>query len=131
MNAQKYILLLAALAGLLAVALGAFGAHSLEPKLDARSLSNYHTAVYYQFFHALAILAVGILLLHAPSKWFIYSGYAFLAGIILFSGSLYLMATDQVIGLTLPRFVVFLTPLGGLSFIAGWFMLILGILSWK
>lgn len=131
MNAQKYILLFAAIAGLLAVALGAFGAHPLEPKLDAKSLANYHTAVHYQFFHALAMLTVGILLFQFPSKMLVFSGYAFLLGIILFSGSLYLLATDEALGITLPRFVVFLTPLGGLSFIVGWLFLILSIIRWK
>lgn len=131
MNPQKYILLLAAMAGLVAVALGAFGAHALEPKLEPRDMVNYRTAVQYQFFHALAMLAVGILIFYLPSKWLIYSGYAFLMGIILFSGSIYLLATQDVTGVSIPRFVVFLTPLGGLAFIAGWLMMIVGLVSWK
>ena len=131
MNAQKYILLLAAILGLLAVVLGAFGAHALEPKLDSKSLANYHTAVHYQFVHALAMLAIGILLFYLPSRWLVYSGYAFGVGVLLFSGSIYLLATQEITAINLPKLVVYLTPLGGLAFIAGWALMIWGVVSWK
>lgn len=129
MSAQKYILLFAALAGLTAVLLGAFGSHGLRPKLDAESLQNFQTGVQYQFIHALAMMAVGILMFHIPQKWLIASGYSFLAGIILFSGSLYLLATSDVTGISVAKPLVFLTPVGGLSFIGGW--IFLGLAVWQ
>jgi uncharacterized membrane protein YgdD (TMEM256/DUF423 family) len=110
------LLLAAALLGAAGVALGAFGAHGLRGRLDARALETWETAVRYQLIHAAALLAIA-LSPHADALRL--AGWLFAAGIALFSGSLYLLALD--IG---PRSVLGpLTPLGGLAFIAGWLWL--------
>lgn len=111
------------LAGALAVVLGAFGAHGLKPQLDAYQLGIYEKAVQYQFYHALALLAAGLLERQlGASSWTRYAGWAFLGGMLCFSGSLYLLACRNL----LPFSVAWagpVTPLGGLGFIAGWVML--------
>ncbi len=114
----------AAFNGLLAVVLGAFGAHALKARLTTEMLSTYETAVQYHFYHSLALLAVGILAYQLPnSRLLTGSGIAFSIGIVLFSGSLYLLATTTLryIG-AFP--VGIITPLGGLCFIAGWALLL-------
>lgn len=111
----KQLLSLASLSGLLAVALGAFGAHGLQGKLSERMLEAYQTAVQYQFIHTLALLAVALLILKYESRRsLIIAACGFLAGIIMFSGSLYLLALGA------PRWMGPVTPLGGLSFMVGW-----------
>ena len=98
--------------GALGVALGAFGAHALRGVLDAAALSTWHTAVEYQLWHALALILVSAAL--RESRWQRISMLAFIAGIALFSGSLYALALGA------PRWLGAVTPLGGLSLIAGW-----------
>ena len=111
-------LLLAAINGFLAVALGAFGAHGLRARLTADLMEAFQTAVQYHFYHALALLGVAVLTLHFPNAALPRaSGYLFLAGIVLFSGSLYLLALTGV------RWLGAITPLGGLGFLAGWLCL--------
>lgn len=116
-------LLLAAIDGLLAVALGAFGAHALRERLTPDQLSIYRTAVDYQFHHALALLAVGVLASTRPSPWLNAAGLCFALGIVLFSGSLY--------GLALTGLRAFgpITPIGGLLFLAGWTLL--AVWAWR
>jgi len=95
--------------------LGAFGAHGLRDRLDTRALEIFQTAVQYQMFHSLALLAVGILALQQPQAALLKSsGWLFLLGIVLFSGSLYLLSLGGL------RWLGAITPLGGLAFIAGW-----------
>lgn len=118
---------IAALLGALAVGIGAFGAHGLKPLLNEYQIAIFEKGVQYQFYHALALLGVGILLQKNPeSLWLRRSGWAFIAGIAGFSGSLFLLACRDL----LP-FSVFwagpVTPIGGLCFLAGWTMLLLGI----
>lgn len=107
--------------GLLAVIIGAFGAHGLEKSLSPHALSRYHTGVDYQFYHVFGLIFVGILKSKQASSSLLlnYSGFAFIIGILLFSGSLYLYA---ITGITKFGMV---TPIGGLSFIIGWLFLIL------
>ncbi|WP_020558647.1 DUF423 domain-containing protein [Thiofilum flexile] len=107
-------LFLASLLGLLAVVLGAFGAHGLEKILDPQLLQRYHTGVEYQFYHSFALLAVGLWFKIQPTKLLGYAGLLFTIGIILFSGSLYLYALSGVKALGM------ITPIGGIAFIAGW-----------
>ena len=118
---------IAALMGFLAVALGAFGAHGLKQIVPPDALSTFETAVRYQFYHALALLAVAIIFEKFPVGLIRYAGICFIAGVILFSGSLYaltaVLATDAV-GL---QKLGIITPFGGLFFIAGWICLFLGI----
>jgi uncharacterized membrane protein YgdD (TMEM256/DUF423 family) len=103
----------------LAVSLGAFGAHGLQARLDTYSMSVYEKAVFYHFFHALGMLAVPLLLRaglisETAANW---TGWLLLAGIVLFSGSLYLLA------ITGTRTLGAITPFGGVSFIAAWITL--------
>jgi uncharacterized membrane protein YgdD (TMEM256/DUF423 family) len=104
--------------------LGAFGAHALEGQLSAQQITWWHKAVNYQGLHSLALLATGLLALTAPPsgalKW---AGWLFLAGILLFSGSLYALALSGI------RSLGMLTPFGGLAFIAGWACL--AIAAWR
>lgn len=105
----------AALAGALAVAAGAFGAHALRGTLDERALTVWHTAVDYQFWHALALLASAAFVRRsATTRWFLVASVAFIAGIVLFCGSLYALALGA------PRLVGVITPFGGIAFIVGW-----------
>ncbi len=112
----------------LAVALGAFGAHALKAALTQQQLSIYEKGVTYQFYHSLALLAVGILFSSFPLPGMRWAAWLFMAGIILFSGSLYLLVGLQSKGLSIgPAGII--TPIGGLCFIAGWLMLLLSILK--
>ena len=111
---RNYFLLIASVSGMLAVILGAFGAHGLENHLDAKMLQRFNTGVEYQFYHALVLLMISILYKQISSNYLYYAGYAFMLGIILFSGSLYLYV------LTGTKSFAMVTPLGGLSFIVGW-----------
>ena len=114
-------LTLGAIGGLLGVAFGAFGAHALRNRLDHHALGIFETAVQYQFIHSLALLAVGILMLQAPSSMLLRSSAALLIiGICIFSGSLYLLS------LTGFRWLGAVTPIGGLAFIAAWACLAAG-----
>lgn len=117
----KFWLISGAAFALLSVALGAFGAHALKDTLDTYSKDIYQTAVQYQMFHSLALLAVGVLQQIFRQANFDWAGYAFLAGILLFSGSLYLLAVTGIKGLGT------ITPVGGVAFVAGWTILIIKI----
>lgn len=119
MNA-KLILQLAGISGALAVGLGAFGAHSLEALLVQNGrLDTYQTAVNYHFYHTLALLGIGILATIKPGwKGMAFAAWSMVLGILIFSGSLY------VLSLTGITWLGAITPLGGLSFILGWFSLV-------
>jgi uncharacterized membrane protein YgdD (TMEM256/DUF423 family) len=111
-------MLIGAIYGLLGVAAGAFGAHALRARLSGDLLAIYRTAVEYQFWHALALLAVGLLARQAAGVWLTASGVAFTLGVLVFSGSLYILALSGI------RVLGAVTPLGGLALIAGWACLI-------
>jgi uncharacterized membrane protein YgdD (TMEM256/DUF423 family) len=118
----KLALLFAALSGFLSVGLGAFAAHGLRGSLDPRLMNAFETGVSYQMQHSLALLFVGVLSLVWGRHWALdYASYGFMLGIVLFSGSLYLLA------LTGWKWPGPITPLGGLSFLAGWVLLSIGI----
>jgi uncharacterized membrane protein YgdD (TMEM256/DUF423 family) len=120
----RWYIFLAACSGFLAVALGAFGAHALKNHLDDYALSVYQTAVQYQFYHSLALFGVGLFCLWQPqSRLLVGSGAAFIAGLLLFSGSLYLLS------FTGTRWLGAITPLGGLCFLLGWASLALA--AWR
>jgi len=120
MGAARLFLLLGSAYGLLGVAFGAFGAHALRARLAPDLLAVYHTGVEYQFYHAFALLAVGLLCLVRPAPGLGVAGWCFAAGVLLFSGSLYLLALSGT------RWLGAITPLGGLLFLAGW-----GALVWS
>ena len=111
------------LAAFLAVALGAFAAHGLKARLDASMLAAFETGVRYHMYHALALLAVGWAAMRWPGAAVNASGWLFLAGIVLFSGSLYALS------LTGARWLGAITPFGGIAFLGGW--LCLAWAAWK
>lgn len=113
-----------ALLALLAVILGAFGAHGLQGKLTPKQLDVYDTAVQYQMYHAFALMLVGILSNYLIVKRLKAAAAMFLAGIICFSGSLYLLACVDLLNISsgLKKVIGPITPLGGLLFIGGWLM---------
>ncbi len=117
----------AAYLGALSVALGAFGAHALKAILNPEALAIFETAVRYQFYHVFALLAAGMLYNYSPNKFIIWAGRLFMAGIVLFSGSLYALVyikNAENLGL---YWVGAITPIGGLCFIAGWVCLAIGV----
>lgn len=116
---NKYITI-AGYLGALTVALGAFGAHALKAKLSPEAMEIFETGVKYQFIHVLALLAAGILYRQQQTKNLVWAARLFVAGIILFSGSLYALSVIITNGSDNLRWVGAVTPLGGLSFIAGW-----------
>lgn len=124
MKNQK-ILLSGAIFMALAVLLGAFGAHALKKILLPDMLAIYQTAVQYQFYHALGLLAVGTIGMHYPSKWIRWSGILLITGIILFSGSLYVLSLSGI------KTFGAITPIGGVSFVLGWIFLAAGIVKNK
>jgi uncharacterized membrane protein YgdD (TMEM256/DUF423 family) len=119
--AKLFISLGAAFAAL-AVALGAFGAHALKDRLSPEMLGIYHTGIEYQFYHALGLLVVGILSRSiADSTALQWSGTLMVAGIVLFSGSLYALTLSG------ERWLGAVTPVGGVAFIAAWICLIVAV----
>ncbi len=113
----KLFLILAAINGFLAVSIGAFAAHALKSRLSADMLATFQTAVQYQMYHALALFGVGLLGLHYSSSALRSSGYLFLVGIVLFSGSLYTLSLSGI------RWFGAITPFGGVAFLLGWALL--------
>lgn len=125
---QKTFLIAGALLGGLAVALGAFAAHALKRMADEQTVGIFHTGVEYQFYHALALLGVGILSAQFPGVWTSRAGWCFVIGTILFSGSLYAMTLLKINGGSIGAAGV-ITPIGGLFFIAGWVCLLVSLLQ--
>ena len=114
---ERFLFAAGAIAGLLGVAIGAFGAHALRDRLAPDLLAIFETGVRYHFYHALALLAAGYAAGRWPDGTAGPAGWLFIAGIGLFSGSLYVLALTGV------RWLGAITPLGGLAFIAGWALL--------
>lgn len=115
---SKVFIVSGAMAGLLAVLLGAFAAHGLREHLDDALLSTFKTGVQYQMYHALALVLIGVLAHQFPGQRLLrWSGILFLIGVLLFSGSLYMLALTQI------SWFGPITPLGGLAFMAGWLAL--------
>ncbi|MDX1618898.1 MAG: DUF423 domain-containing protein [Balneolaceae bacterium] len=103
----------------LAVTLGAFGAHGLRGRLTPEMMEIFQTGVQYHLIHALGLLAVGLLAIHFPESAYLkWSGWLMLAGIVLFSGSLYILSMSGI------RWLGAVTPVGGLSFIAAWILMV-------
>lgn len=111
----KVFLILGGINAALVVLLGAFGAHGLKARMTAEMLSVYQTGVHYHLFHALGLLAVGLVATQiSGSAYLKWSGWSMLAGIILFSGSLYVMSVSGL------RWLGIITPFGGVAFIVAW-----------
>jgi len=119
----RTLLAIAALALLIATGLGAYASHGLEGVLEPRALASLDTAIDYHFFHALGLLAAAILVDRCPDAWlFRAAAVLFIAGIVLFSGSIYVTALGGPAGFGRAA------PLGGVSFMAGWLALAVGAL---
>ena len=121
--AKIFLILGGSFAGL-AVGIGAFGAHELKSVLEVTNrMETFETAVKYQFYHALALILLGLLMQKFDHRMFTWAGYGYIAGIILFTGSLYVLSLS---GVTKWGAV---TPLGGIAFLIGWITLIIGIIK--
>ena len=118
----KTFLALGGIGMLLAVALGAFGAHALKKTLTPEFMAVYETAVNYHFVHALGLLAVGLLALHLPDSGALrWAGVLMAAGLLLFSGSLYALSLSGI------RWLGVLTPVGGVALLAAWLLLAVAV----
>jgi len=126
---NKTFLITAALLGAFTVALGAFGAHAIKEKVNEYTLGIFETAVKYQFYHVFALLAVGILFQQYSSNWMLWSGRFFIAGIIIFCGSLYALTYFLANNNETMKWLGAITPLGGLCFIAGWVCMAISIIK--
>lgn len=122
----RLFLAFAAISGFVAVALGAFGAHGLKPRLSPSLMSAFETGVQYQFYHTLALLGLALLMQRLGEKTLLLAvGYLFMAGIILFSGSLYFLTFGG------PRWLGPITPVGGVTFLLAWSLLFFAILRYR
>ena len=119
----RVFLMLAAFFGFTGVALGAFAAHGLKGRLTEQYLAIFHTGVTYQLVHTLALFGVALLATHLPGRLVTWAGVCFAVGIVLFSGSLYVLTMTGISELGI------ITPFGGLAFLAGW--LCLGLAAWR
>jgi uncharacterized membrane protein YgdD (TMEM256/DUF423 family) len=124
---HKLFIRTAALLGAISVILGAFGAHKLKEVLPPNTLNIFETAVRYQFYHVIALLLTGILFKEFENKFMQWAGWLFIAGIVLFSGSLYILTYLQAAEIVGYTGIGAITPIGGLLFILGWVMLVLGV----
>jgi uncharacterized membrane protein YgdD (TMEM256/DUF423 family) len=121
----KIFLILGGLNAALVVLFGAFGAHALKARLSVEMLAAYQTGVHYHLFHALGLLAAGLLATQLPGSVYLkWSGWMMLVGIILFSGSLYILSISGL------RWWGMVTPIGGMSFIAAWILFVLAVMKY-
>ncbi|GAB4229356.1 MAG: DUF423 domain-containing protein [Chlamydiales bacterium] len=118
LNFSQFGMLFAAIS----VILGAFGAHALKSKLSAEMLTVFEVGVRYQMYHALGLILLGIWALPQSNPYIIWAGWSFIIGIVLFSGSLYLLSLTGI------NSIGAITPIGGLFFITGWLLFLLGSL---
>lgn len=120
----KLFLFLGGVNAALVVLLGAFGAHALKKQLSPDMMVIYHTAIQYHLFHALGLIAIGLLAASLPGSGYLkWAGWAMLAGIVLFSGSLYVLSVSGM------RWLGAITPLGGIAFIAAWVLFCIAVLK--
>ncbi len=125
---KKRFILFSGFSGAIAIALGAMAAHFLKSKLETGlitelNLQTFETAARYQMYHSIALLAIALMYGELNSKLIVKAGYCFMIGIVLFSGSLYLLSTANLIGLTSFAWLGPITPIGGLFFITGWLLI--------
>ncbi len=128
---HKGFLKIAALLGALSVGMGAFAAHALKEIVSQRVLVTFETAIRYQFYHLFALALVAILYKEFPNKRIIAAGWLFIAGILIFCGSLYMLCYVQATVQPGYKWLGPVTPFGGVAFIAGWAMLFAGVMGKK
>lgn len=124
---HKTFLFIGALFGVLAVVLGAFAGHGLKKIVQPADLSTFQTGVQYQVYHALALLVTGILYEKFYNKWMRFAGFSFIIGILLFSGSLYLLVLLKANSSVGINGIGLITPFGGIFLILGWVFMLIGI----
>ena len=124
---NKSFLKIAAFMGALTVIFGAFAAHAIKSRVNAETLSIFETGVRYQMYHVFAIFLVGIIYKEFPFKYMIWAGNLFLAGIILFSGSLYALTFFKANGQENMNWLGAVTPFGGTCFIVGWSLILFSL----
>jgi len=122
---SRVMLLFAAISGFFYVALGAFGSHVLSKSLGSAEMAWLKTGLDYQAFHTLAILGIASVMLRRANIWFYWSSALLALGTVLFSGSLYCLALSHL------KFWVYVTPIGGTCFLAGWILMLIGALRLK
>ncbi len=123
-HSAKLLLTIGGANAALVVILGAFGAHALKARLAPEMMATYQTAIQYHLFHGVGLLIIGLLALWLPASVYLrWAGWLMLAGIVLFSGSLYLLSLGGA------RWLGAITPLGGTAFIAAWALFCLGVLK--
>jgi uncharacterized membrane protein YgdD (TMEM256/DUF423 family) len=122
---DRLFFIIGSILGGIAVATGAFGAHGLKNLVSPENLETWDKAVRYQMYHALGLLALAWAITHWPeqAKWLAVGGWLFLAGVILFSGSLYILVLSGI------KWLGAITPLGGVAFVGGWLCLV--IAAWR
>jgi uncharacterized membrane protein YgdD (TMEM256/DUF423 family) len=118
----KIFIVLGSLNAFLVVVLGAFGAHGLKDRLSENMLDIYQTGVQYHMYHAIGLLFVGILAQWLSPSTLSWAGWAFMVGIVLFSGSLYVLSISGI------KWLGAITPLGGLAFLIGWLLIVIAAL---
>lgn len=119
----KVFIFLGSINAMISVILGAFGAHVLSERLNAEMLDVYQTGVHYEFYHGLGLILLGLIAYHLPESAYIHwSGWLMFAGIIMFSGSLYVLSLSGV------RWLGAITPAGGVLLIISWLLLAIGVL---
>lgn len=116
---MKLFIILGAVHAFIAVALGAFGAHGLEGKIPDKYLATWNTAVDYQMFHAAGLLVIGLLAGKISSPLINWSGWLMFIGILIFSGSLFVLSVTQI------KVLGAITPIGGVSFLAAWVLMVI------
>lgn len=126
---HKFHLILGTFLAGAGVVLGAFGAHGLKQLVPPETVTTYQTGVQYQMYHAFALLVVGVLADRLNNSLLNWAGIFFLLGIILFSGSLYLMASLKAMNKVGISGIGLITPIGGLMFIVGWILLLIAIIK--
>ncbi|ACS86768.1 MULTISPECIES: DUF423 domain-containing protein [Musicola] len=122
---SRFMLIFAAVSGFVYVALGAFGTHVLSKSLGDAEMGWLHTGLQYQAFHSLVILVLSVAMSQRANVWFYWSSVSLALGIVLFSGSLYCLALSSL------RMWVFVTPVGGVCFLTGWLLLLIGAFRLK
>jgi len=126
---QKLFLLIAGISGAVGVILGAVGSHMLKDRLNYWELSSFDTGVKYQLFHTLALLAIVILMDRVNSSLLTWSGFSFVLGMVLFSGSIYLLSVKNIFHIYGSQYLGPITPIGGMLLIIGW--LLIGIAAFQ
>jgi uncharacterized membrane protein YgdD (TMEM256/DUF423 family) len=118
---MRHFVIAGALLAAVAVAAGAFGAHALAARLSPERLATWETAARYHMYHALALIILGAVAARWPAPLLSVAGWLFIAGIVVFGGTVYALALGA------PRWLGAITPLGGVAFIAGWVLLAVAV----